>query len=527
MLDVRNRIKELFPDSTEKDREGHIKTIHGTALSSMIRSHHIEPGDGKDMVIQEGRNPWAYVDFSNLYGLKYDPKLGKVTGEEDDILIRGNLPNGNAFFAVNNYLAANMWPFTSWPYAVHEMGIKIDKRTIDTALFHKWEEYKRSRRLYEHEDYCKKALEVRPHLPGKVLIIDEFQDVSPSHNALYEMWRDQGTFDQIYLAGDDNQSIYGFRGANPGYIRNTPANLSGAWGGSVPVSHRCPSQVVKLADQVLRGTSNMVPREDGGTVEWVRKQTAPAVLDHILDLHQRYGKVMVLSRFRSHVQKWHELLDSNGIPHLSRSGKYYTWDKVVPERDGRPQNKREVGDILGFLYALDKYRTQGGPWTVPKKYALGLSAVLSVPEPNRKRTDSYLNHLKPDLPVSIPDLLTDKMGLPEDLTPYDLITCMQFKGRYDPQIKKRLNTAVSNGRYIMPGSIEVDTIHSVKGLESPAVVIDCSFNVDRVMDAKANPEEERRVGYVAVTRSSSHVSLIEPIHGPWNPVFEPVRGLWK
>ncbi|OPZ73202.1 MAG: hypothetical protein BWY80_00983 [Firmicutes bacterium ADurb.Bin456] len=119
------------------------------------------------------------------------------------------------------------------------------------------------------------------------------------------------------------------------------------------------------------------------------------------------------------------------------------------------------------------------------------------------------------------------MGLPEDLTPYDLITRMQFKGRYDPQIKKRLDTAVSNGRYIMPGSIEVDTIHSVKGLESPAVVIDCSFLEDRVKDAKADPEEERRVGYVAVTRSSNHVSLIEPLNGPWSPIFEPVRGWWS
>jgi len=186
-----------------------------------------------------------------------------------------------------------------------------------------------------------------------------------------------------------------------------------------------------------------------------------------------------------------------------------------------------MGDLLGFLYAMDRYQNHGGPWTVPKKYALGLSAVLSVPEPNRKRTDSYLYHIKTGLPVSIPDLLTDKTGFPEDLTPHQLIDHMQFTERTNTPIKKRLGAALSNNRYILPGSIEVDTIHSVKGLESPAVVIDCSFNVDRVMDAKANPEEERRVGYVAVTRSSNHVSLIEPIHGPWNPVIEPVRGLWK
>ncbi|OPZ72918.1 MAG: DNA-dependent helicase II [Firmicutes bacterium ADurb.Bin456] len=87
--------------------------------------------------------------------------------------------------------------------------------------------------------------------------------------------------------------------------------------------------------------------------------------------------------------------------------------------------------------------------------------------------------------------------------------------------------AVSNRRYIMPGSILVDTIHAAKGLEAPAVVVYAGFLADRVKDAKTNPEEERRVGYVAVTRTSNHLSIVEPLTGPWNPVFETVRGIWK
>ncbi len=526
MLDVRTRIGEIFPDSNDKDRAGRIKTIHGTALSSLIRSRNIElsqaPGDGGVSIIQEGGNPWPYVEFCKQNGLHYNPKLGQITEDEDTNYSGGTIPNGNAFFSLNNYLAANMWPYTSWPYAVHEMGLKLDKRAFETGLFIQWEEFKKSRRLLEHEDYCKLALERRPRLTGSVLLIDEFQDISPSHNALYEMWRDQGTFDQIYLAGDDNQSIYGFRGANTQFIRETPANNAGAWGGSVPVSHRCPSQVVQLADQVLKGTSNMVPKKDGGAVEWVRERSAAVILDHILTLHKQYGHVMVLSRFRSHVQKWHELLDNHGIPHLSRSGKYYSWDRV---KSDLTRNKVAIGDILGALYAIDKHRSQGVLWPVPKKYGSSLTAVLSVPEENKKRTVSYLNHLKKDLSVSIPDLL-DKMGL-SDLTPQELITRMQFQGKADQHIKLRMSAALSNGRYIMPGSIEVDTIHSVKGLEAPAVVIDTSFLTERVKDALEDPEEERRVGYVAVTRSSSYVGMLEPINGPWNPVFQDVRGWWS
>lgn len=530
--DVRKRIAELFPDSTEKDRERHVKTIHGAALASLIRSGNLTmakgPEDRGDRVIWETpRSVGPYVEFCRTNDLQYNPKIGSINMDDwDDFQYYGSLPSGNAFFSVNNFISAKLWPYTSWATAIHEMGLKVDKRDINTVIFTKWEGYKRSRRLWEHEDYCKKALEVRPHLPGKVLIIDEFQDVSPSHNALYEMWRDQGTFDQIYLAGDDNQAIYGFRGANLEFIRNTPATCAGAWAGDVPVSHRCPSTVVRLADLVIRGRSNMKPRSDGGTVKWVREQSAPAVIDHILGLYEQYGTVMVLSRFRSHVQQWHELLDKGGIPHLSLSKKFFSWDKVKSERDGKDQNARPMADFLGFLYAMAKYQDGKGPWTVPKKYTLGLNAVLSVPEEKKKRTDSFLYHLKPDQPVSIPDLLT-RWGFPEDTTPHQLIGHMRFTERTNPTIRKRLAAALSNGRYIMPGSIQVDTVHAAKGLESPAVVVYAGFLEERLQDAQANPEEERRVGYVAVTRSSNHVSVVEPLTGPWNPVFQPVRGFWK
>jgi len=529
--DVRRRIAELYPESTEEDRKKHVKTIHGAALSSLLRSGDLvqyREGIGGDRVIWENsRSIGPYIDFCRTYDLPYNPKIGSnVLEDGEDFQYFGTLPSGNAFFSINNYLSAKLWPYTSWAAAIHETGLKVDKRDINTALFTKWEGYKKARRLWEHEDYCRYALEVRPFLPGKVLIIDEFQDVSPSHNALYEMWRDQGTFDQIYLAGDDNQSIYGFRGANPEYIRNTPADNAGAWGGAVPVSRRCPSNVVRLADLTLRGRSNMTPKEDGGTVQWVREKAAPAVIDHILGLHEQYGTVMVLSRFRSHVQKWHELMDKQGIPHLSLSKKFFTWDTVKSERDGKDQKGRQMGDILGFLYAMTKYQDGKGTWTVPKKYALGLNSVLSVPEDKKKRTDSFLYHLKPDQPVSIPDIL-DRWGFPEDTTPHQIIGHMHFTERTNPAIRTRLAAALSNGRFIMPGSILVDTIHAAKGLESPAVVVYAGFLEERLQDAKTEPEEERRVGYVAVTRSSNHVSIVEPLTGPWNPVFQPVRGFWK
>jgi DNA helicase II / ATP-dependent DNA helicase PcrA len=44
-----------------------------------------------------------------------------------------------------------------------------------------------------------------------VLFVDEFQDVSPLQFALYELWA--RTHERVYVAGDDDQTIYGFQGA--------------------------------------------------------------------------------------------------------------------------------------------------------------------------------------------------------------------------------------------------------------------------------------------------------------------------
>lgn len=531
--DAKNRIRELFPKTPQGILKKHIRTIHGAALSSMIQSGSItlnRTSEGGWTVISDDEkySKYYYQDFCNQHGLTYEYNLGTLFTEDNTPRYMKSIPEGNAFFAINNYLAAKMWDYDLWPTAIYQLGMRVDKRLIYTNLFTLWEAYKKTHRLLEHEDYCKLALEMRPVLPGKVLIIDEFQDVSPSHYALFEMWRDQGTFERIYIAGDPNQSIYGFRGCDPSFLTDTSGIGHGAWGGNKPQSHRCPSIIIDFADTVLCEESNMTPCREGGIVEWFGpNQTLygseiDAVIDRIRILQQKYQRVMVLCRFQSQIKKWHDAFNQRGIPHLAISNKYNTWDKL----HGECKHKQSMANLLHALQGFDRYHNGENESSISLDDARTFIRLIRLAEENKSGLINFLNHKDPEKPVMVSTLIGQLSMWIGGLDPHSLIDEMVIKEKEAQSIRNLLHLAVENKHYFSPDSILLDTLHSSKGLQSPAVLIDCSFIKDRTDDVIIDPSEERRVGYVGVTRASEHVVLIEPLKGVWNPVFEKAKERW-
>jgi superfamily I DNA/RNA helicase len=471
---------------------------------------------------------YYYQDFSNQHGLTYEYNLGTLFTDDNTPRFMKSIPEGNAFFAINNHLAGKMWDYDLWPTAIYKLGMRVDKRLIDTTLFTHWEKYKKSHRLLEHEDYCKMALEIRPVLPGKVLFIDEFQDMSPSHYALFEMWRDQGTFERIYIAGDPNQSIYGFRGCDPTYLINTSGIGEGAYGENIPQSHRCPSMIIDFADTVLGEVSNMTPSREGGIIEWFGPNQAlygfeiDGVIDKILILQQKFQRVMVLCRFQSQIKKWHDAFNQRGIPHLAISKKYDTWDKLHSEC----KHKQSIGKILPALHGFDRYHNGENESSISLDDARTFIRLIPLDEKIKSGLINFLNHKNPEKPVMVSTLIGQLSMWIEGLDPHSLIDKIAIKEKHAQSIRNLLHLAVENQYYFSPDSILLDTLHSSKGLQSPAVLIDCSFIKDRTDDVIIDPSEERRVGYVGVTRASEHVVLIEPFNAVWNPVFETAKERW-
>ncbi len=81
------------------------------------------------------------------------------------------------------------------------------------------------------------------------VLIDEYQDLNPCDLAVVAGMAAIGA--TIYCAGDDDQSIYGFRHANPAGIRQFTAEYTGAADLRLEECHRCAEPILAYAEHVI------------------------------------------------------------------------------------------------------------------------------------------------------------------------------------------------------------------------------------------------------------------------------------
>jgi DNA helicase-2/ATP-dependent DNA helicase PcrA len=82
------------------------------------------------------------------------------------------------------------------------------------------------------------------------LAVDEFQDLTPALMLLVRLLA--GPAQEVFAVGDDDQTVYGFSGADPRWLVDFSRWFPGATGHALEVNYRCPTDVVASADRLLR-----------------------------------------------------------------------------------------------------------------------------------------------------------------------------------------------------------------------------------------------------------------------------------
>jgi|LGVF01.1.fsa_nt_gb DNA helicase-2/ATP-dependent DNA helicase PcrA len=83
------------------------------------------------------------------------------------------------------------------------------------------------------------------------LLVDEYQDINQAQFRLIQLLS-QGQTDGLFVVGDDDQSIYSFRGGTPSYIQEFSSHFTGEIRiGRLSKSWRCP-------EHILRGAKNII-----------------------------------------------------------------------------------------------------------------------------------------------------------------------------------------------------------------------------------------------------------------------------
>ena len=93
---------------------------------------------------------------------------------------------------------------------------------------------------------------------ARTLLVDEFQDLTPAHLLLVRLVA--GPAADVFGVGDDDQVIYGYAGADPGFLIDFPRYFPGAATYDLEVNYRCPATVVTAARNLLSHNRRRIPK---------------------------------------------------------------------------------------------------------------------------------------------------------------------------------------------------------------------------------------------------------------------------
>jgi DNA helicase-2/ATP-dependent DNA helicase PcrA len=159
---------------------------------------------------------------------------------------------------------------------------------------------------------------------ARVLLIDEFQDLTPAHMLLIRLLA--GPAGAVFAVGDDDQTIYGYAGATPRWLVDFDRWFPGSADHPLEVNYRCPAPVVRAARHLLTHNALRVPKTiraskpDGDGALTVRAggdrpaATAVARVVELLGEGAQPAEIAVLARVNASLVPVHVLLRHSGLP---------------------------------------------------------------------------------------------------------------------------------------------------------------------------------------------------------------------
>lgn len=135
-------------------------------------------------------------------------------------------------------------------------------------IFRKYQQALERRRLLDFDDmlvYCYELLSQRKDIlrmwqqQFRYILIDEFQDICLVQYDVMKLLA--APENHIFVVGDDDQSIYGFRGAKPDIMKQFLKDFSGAKKCTLDINYRCAAPIVEAAGRVIAQNKNRMTKK--------------------------------------------------------------------------------------------------------------------------------------------------------------------------------------------------------------------------------------------------------------------------
>lgn len=383
------------------------------------------------------------------------------------------------------------------------------------------------------------------------ILVDEFQDVNRAQYACLQMLA--APKNNLFVVGDDDQSIYGFRGASPSFMLDFPKDFPGTEKVFLDVNYRCSGRIIRLASQVI-GTNvsryekeikgnrdlgeriNVFVTKDSGEEAELTAQKIARLLEEGMPIEE----IAVIYRTNIQGGAFARALFRRGIPYHLRDGGFHLYDHWIAR------------DLAAYLFLAENRDSDASLLRIvnkPKRYIskdllaeaegmpYGLLRSLHVCPSLQKWQAEHLEGLEGDLrqiqkrkPYDALRYVRKVVGYDEYLSDYaayrkaslsnmieiaDEITetakgtenGTEFVRKMEELSRQMKEQSKQKGN---THGVTLTTFHGAKGLEFGAVFLPSLAEgiIPYEKGRKGNAlEEERRLFYVGLTRTKDRLFL--------------------
>ncbi len=447
-------------------------------------------------------------------------------------------------------------------------------------IYKGYQERLQRHRMLDFDDmvgYTYELLTARPDILARwqkqfrYILVDEFQDIN---RLQYENIRLLAKpEDNLFIVGDDDQSIYGFRGARPDIMLAFPRHYSGAGQIVLAVNYRCSSQILTAAGRLIGNNRKRYDKKltaHRGRGEGVHicrckdlSSEAERILGQIQEYYRQgtaYSEMAVLFRTNMQMRTLAGKLMEHNIPFSMKENlpnMFETWmakdilcyvELALGDRSrekflricNRPLRYISRAAFekpeASFREIKDYYRKRQQFWMLERidEWENGLHSLRSMSAYAAIHYirqgigyDDFLKQYAVERNVNPEDWLEvlseiqetarDFTGLPEWLA---------FVENYGETLKEMLVEQRKEKENREEG-VSLMTMHGAKGLEFDVVFVPTvneGVSPYRKALQSGDLEEERRMLYVAMTRARKYLHL-SYVKERFNKTVEPSRFL--
>ena len=445
----------------------------------------------------------------------------------------------------------------------------LSEDDFDKVLF-SYENYKDEHNKIDFDDMLTKCYELltgEPVVLQKIrdiyeyILIDEFQDINSVQFEIIKLLSSPS--ENLFVVGDDDQSIYGFRGANPNFILEFDKIYKNAKKIILNLNYRSQENIIDTANRLISNNDFRVEKiilstkEPGIEVQFFRPENRELENKCIIELinnliREGYNYSDIAIIYRTNILSSF-IVDSfldNNIPFVSKERIYNIYEhwmskdiicylKSALNINDRDALKRIINRPTRYItnkakMASDEYhkdyitslKVKGDLMPYQITYLDRLEADLNIIA--HLDTAVAINYIRKNIGYDdyIYDYCTEKqinadglMGILDELEEISLrhSTILQFIDHVERlEDSLRENIYRNKRRHsLKENKVELLTMHGAKGLEFKIVVIiEAVENIipHSKSQNEKSIEEERRLFYVAITRAKERLYIYAPLH---------------